>query len=335
VNDPAYGQFEIKTYGGTGAGNLSLRQATLKSDNSVYIQLAMDLGPLEVKKTARDMGITSTLKGYPAETLGGLEDGVSPLEMATAYASIASYGYRLRPTAIKKIKFPDGRVEKGRDLPARFRVKKTRIFEEGVAAEAMQILEQNIQGGTGGKAAIGCPAGGKTGTTDNNTDAWFVGSTPKYTTAVWVGYPNERIFMNTQYFGGPVDGGTFPAAMWGDYMKRIKGNFCEEFRAPKTPFVASPFFGKYAKSGGSLIGAGEPGVDSGESTPTPETDEDSGTGGVTAPEDGGEQDTGGGETPDQGDGTFDPDQYESEPQPPPDTQPPPAGNDGGATAPPG
>ena len=157
----------------------------------------MDLGPDEVKKTARDMGITSTLKGYPAETLGGLEDGVSPLEMATAYATIASGGYRLRPTAIKKIKFPDGRVEKGKDLPPRFRVKRTRIFEDGVAAKATEILEQNIQGGTGGKANIGCPAAGKTGTTDNNTDAWFVGFTPRHSTAVWVGYPNERILMNT------------------------------------------------------------------------------------------------------------------------------------------
>ena len=203
VDDPLYGQFEIKTYGGTSGGNMSLRQGTLRSDNSVYIQLAMDLGPDQVKQTARDMGITSTLKGYPAETLGGLENGVSPLEMATAYASIASGGYRLRPTAIKKIKFPDGRVEQGKDLPPRFRVKKVRVFEDGVAAEATEILEQNITSGTGGKAAIGCPAAGKTGTTDSNTDAWFVGFTPRYTTAVWVGYPKDDIQMNTLYFGGP------------------------------------------------------------------------------------------------------------------------------------
>ena len=82
VNDPVYGKFDIRTYGGRGAGDLTLRRATLQSDNSVYIQLAMDLGPNEVKKTARMMGITSTLHGYPAETLGGLENGVSPLEMA-------------------------------------------------------------------------------------------------------------------------------------------------------------------------------------------------------------------------------------------------------------
>jgi penicillin-binding protein 1A len=323
VNDPVYGQFEIKTYGGTSGGNMSLRRATLASDNSVYIQLAMDLGPDEVKQTARDMGITSTLKGYPAETLGGLENGVSPLEMATAYASIASGGYRLRPTAIKKIKFPDGRVEQGSELPARFRVKKVRVFEDGVTAKATEILEQNIQGGTGTHAQIGCPAAGKTGTTDSNTDAWFVGFTPRLTTSVWVGYPKDDIQMNGLYFGRNVDGGTFPADIWGDYMGRIKGSFCGDFAPPKTPFVSTPFYGKYAKSGGALTGGGDstttdPSTVVPQTTPTPDS-----TGG-TAP------DTGG----------FDPGQYEAPPQPPPDTAPPPAnggngtgGADGGAAAP--
>jgi penicillin-binding protein 1A len=327
IEDPVYGHVDVKTYGGVGAGNLSLRQATLKSDNSVYIQLALDLGPDEVKKTARDMGITSTLKGYPAETLGGLENGVSPLEMATAYSTIASGGYRLRPTAIKKIKFPDGRVEEGKGLPARFRVKKVRVFEDGVAAEGREILEQNIQGGTGTHAQIGCPAAGKTGTTDFNTDAWFVGFTPRHTTAVWVGYPKDDIQMNGLYFGRNVDGGTFPADIWGDYMKRIKGNYCGDFTPPEHPFVSSPFFGRYSKSGGSEM------EDDDESTDvTPDTSDDAnGTGGVTAPE--GTDDEG---TPDQDNGNFDPDEYEATPQPPPDTQPPPdAGNGGGATAPPG
>jgi penicillin-binding protein 1A len=210
IDDPVYGKFEIDTYSNRGAGSMSLRRATLASDNSVYIQLAMDLGPDEVKRTARDMGIRSTLKGYPAETLGGLENGVSPLEMATAYASIASGGLRLRPTAIKKIVFPDGRVEKGKDLPPRFRVKKVRIFEEGEAAKATEILEQNMQSGTGTHALIGCPAAGKTGTTDGNTDAWFVGYTPRLTTAVWVGYPKDDIQMNGLYFGATSTGALSP-----------------------------------------------------------------------------------------------------------------------------
>jgi penicillin-binding protein 1A len=324
IDDPLYGHIDVSTYSNSSGGNMTLRQGTLRSDNSVYIQLALDLGPDEVKKTARDMGITSTLKGYPAETLGGLENGVSPLEMATAYASIASGGYRLRPTAIKKIKFPDGRVVEGKELPRRFRVKKVRIFEDGVAAEAREILEQNIQSGTGGKAAIGCPAAGKTGTTDNNTDAWFVGFTPRHTTAVWVGYPKDDIQMNTLYFGGPVDGGTYPAAMWGDYMSRIKGNFCGDFEPPESPFSASPFFGKYSKSGGGLMEGDD------ESTDPTVTPDPTDSGGATAP------DTTGEAEPDQGADGFDPDQYESAPQPAPETEePPPAGADGGATAPPG
>jgi penicillin-binding protein 1A len=149
-----------------------------------------------------------------------------------------------------------------------------------------------------------------------------------------VGYPKERIFMNTEYFGGPVDGGTYPAAMWGDYMGRIKGNFCGDFQPPKTPFQSAPFFGKYAKSGGSLIGAGDPGASPSETPSGTGTDDttDDGTGGTVAPDEGSD----GAETPpDEGDGAFDPDQYESAPQPEPETGPPPAGNDGGATAPPG
>jgi penicillin-binding protein 1A len=308
---------------------MSLREGTLRSDNSVYIQLAMDLGPDEIKKTARDMGITSTLKGYPAETLGGLENGVSPLEMATAYASIASGGYRLRPTAIKKIRFPDGRVEKGDELPKRFRIKKVRIFEDGVAAKATEILEQNIQGGTGTHATIGCPAAGKTGTTDDNTDAWFVGFTPRLTTAVWMGYPKDDIQMNGLYFGRNVDGGTFPADIWGDYMGRIKGDYCGDFEPPEHPFTSSPFYGKYSKSGGSLTG-GETGTTTPDSTtaPTaPETEEDSApdSNGETAPDGDGDDEQG-----------FDPTQYEAEPQAPPETAPPPdTGQGGGATAPPG
>jgi penicillin-binding protein 1A len=337
VNDPQYGAFEIKTYGGTSGGNMSLRRATLASDNSVYIQLAMDLGPDEVKRTARMMGIRSTLKGYPAETLGGLEEGVSPLEMATAYASIANGGYRVRPTAIKKIVFPDGRVETGDKLPKRFRVKRTRIFSDGVAALGREILEQNIQGGTGTHAAIGCPAGGKTGTTDLNTDAWFVGFTPRMTTSVWVGYPKDDIQMNGLYFGRNVDGGTFPADIWGDYMGRVKGGFCGDWPAPKDPFDAAPFGGRYTDSGGSLIGAPENLQQQDGTTTTPAPSDTTTTPQATtpAPQDTAPapQDTTGQTAPQQDTGGFDPGAYESPPQDAPDTQTPAADGDGGAAAP--
>ena len=304
IDDPRFGPpFEVKTYGGTSGGNMNLVEATVRSDNSVFIQLALDLGPDKVADTAVDMGIRREhVKGYPAESLGGLEEGVSPLEMATAYGTIASGGYRNRPTAITKVTFPDG----DSDLPRRWKVRRTKVFEDGMTYEATKILEQNIQRGTGGRAATGCPAAGKTGTTDSNTDAWFAGFTPRLATAVWVGYPNDRTEMHTLFFGGPVDGGTFPAAIWGTYMKSIIGNFCGSFKQPKEPFVASPFFGEYATTGGGRLGYGSDEEDTSEVpvAPAPEVPED------TAPSGGTE---------------FDPEQYESAPQDPPDTEAPPEG----------
>jgi penicillin-binding protein 1A len=301
--------FDIKTYGGTGAGDLSLRAATLKSDNSVYIQLAADLGPDKVKETARMLGITSPLHGYCAETLGGLSNGVSPLEMANAYATIADGGYRNRPRAIRRVEFPDGKSE----LPRRWRVKRTKAFENGVTYEATQILEANVQGGTGTHAQIGCPAAGKTGTTDHNTDAWFVGFTPRLSTAVWVGYPNSRVEMNGLYFGRNVDGGTFPADIWGVYMKQAVGKYCGDFKQPTEPFVSQPFFGHYASTGREK-----------DSKDGAKNGKQDGTDKTTKPDKAGTNGTGGDNT--TGGNAFDPGKYETPPQGPPATKTPAPGD---------
>jgi penicillin-binding protein 1A len=322
IDEPAIcgDSFETKTYANDSRGRISLRKATLYSDNSVYIQLAVDLGPDKVAETAHDMGITSQLNGYCAESLGGLERCCSPLEMANAYATIASGGFRNRPTAITKVEFPDGESE----LPRRWRKHRTKVFSDGVAYKAAEILQQNITGGTGGNASIGCPsAGGKTGTTDLNTDAWFVGFTPRMATAVWVGYPNDRTEMSYLYHGGPVDGGTYPAEIWGEYMSQAAGR-CTSFPAPTEPFVASPFFGEYSKTG---VGEDEE-SDDGYITPTdpavPEEEEEpSDEEEQPEPEGNGGEDTG-----------FDPDSYESPPQEAPETVPPDSASPGGgATAP--
>jgi penicillin-binding protein 1A len=313
TDDPTYGHIDVSTYDGSSRGNISLRQATLASDNSVYIQLALDIGPDKVKQAAWDLGVRSKLNGYPAETLGGLEDGVSPLEMANAYATIASGGMRNRPTAITRVTFPDGRHE----LPARWKVRRTRAFEDGVTGKATEILEQNIQKGTGVAANIGCPAAGKTGTTDEFTDAWFDGFTPRLSTAVWVGYPTERVSMTTLYHGGPVAGGTFPAEIWAAYMKQAKGKYCGGFKPPKTAFHATPFFGHYSHSGGGKGGDSAAPTGPGAELPGG-TDE-------TAPQD----DNGGTDTGGNGTGGFDPGEYESPPQPSPDTKDP-GGEDDGA-----
>ena len=233
-----------------GRGSMNLVSATLASDNSVYIQLTSDLGPDKVKETARMMGIKSKLNGYCAETLGGLENGVSPLEMASAYATIANGGYRNRPRMIKKIVDPKGRRSSCR---ARWRVHRVKAFSDGVTYEATKILQQNIQGGTGTHANIGCPAGGKTGTTDKNIDAWFVGFTPRLSTAVWVGFPGSAaVSMNGMYAptGGNIDGGTYPADIWGAYMKQAVGKYCGDFKKPNEPFQSQPFLGHYAREGG-------------------------------------------------------------------------------------
>ena len=313
-------EYEVETYDKSAGGRMDLVKATIKSDNTVYAQLIADLGPEEVKRTAYDMGIRTKLNGYYAEGLGGLRLGVSPLEMANAYATIASGGMRNRPTAITRITFPDGKS----DLPPRFKVKRTRAFEDGVTYEATKILSDNMKQGTGTKAQIGCPAAGKTGTTDEHSDAWFVGYTPRLSSAVWVGYPRAQVYMKTEYAGQAVAGGTFPAEIWGDYMKRAKGGFCGDFKQPAVAARFSPFFGQYSRTGGKGR-SDDKGYDSG-----------SYNGGTYAPAPGGAapapatkpEKKKGGSKPKKDNGGFDPDAYESPPQPPANQGPAPAANPG-------
>jgi len=237
--DPKWGKIDINCYGGKCAGGSpNLVQATLRSDNTVYVRLALDVGPDKVKKAARDLGIKSELQGLPAETLGGLKNCCSPLEMANAYATIVSGGWRSKPKAITRVRFPDGKVD---DLS---KPQRHKAFDSAAMFEVTKILEANIKGGTGGRANIGCPAGGKTGTTDENRNAWFVGFTPRLATAVWVGFPKANIPMTNLFNGGPVDGGTFPAQIWGRYMKVAKGKFCGQFKKPKKAFQGKAFKGR-------------------------------------------------------------------------------------------
>ena len=300
--DPKYGQIDVKTYDNSYGGSMNLVEATTRSDNSVYQQLGLDIGPDAVKDAAKKMGVTSRLEGYPGEILGGLGYCCSPLEMANAYATIASGGLRNRAIGITKVVFPDGRTER---LDTKKRV---RAFEDGVTAKATDILQQNMTSGTGRSAQIGCPAAGKTGTTDNHTDAWFVGFTPNLTTSVWVGFPERRVEMYPPTTPISVAGGTYPAQIWGAYMKQVKRG-CADFEPPKTPFQSAPFFGRYATTG----------------APGGNASDGSGTG--TAPAPGTPTSPGGAEAPDgpQRNDTpnYDPDLYETPPQPEPDTQTPP------------
>ncbi|HEX8084395.1 MAG TPA: transglycosylase domain-containing protein [Solirubrobacteraceae bacterium] len=310
--DPKYGQIDVKTYDGSAGGPMNLVTATLKSDNTVYQQLGLDIGPDAVKEAAKKMGITSKLQAYPGEILGGLAYCCSPLEMANAYATIASGGLRNRAIAVTKVVFPDGHSEQP------FKRKRVRAFEDGVTAKVTDILVKNIQGGTGTKAAIGCPAAGKTGTTDNHTDAWFVGFTPNLVSSVWVGFPERRIEMYPPTTPISVAGGTYPAQIWGTYMKQVKRG-CGDFPPPKTPFESAPFFGRYASTGAP--GSAPTNDDYGGTNAYPN--------GGNAVDGGGPQDREGGGAGQQNDagGTgapaYDPDLYETPPQPAPDVQTPP------------
>ena len=145
------------------------------------------------------------------------------------------------PRAIRKVTFPDGKID---DLG---KPKRKRVITDGEAYEVTKILEQNVQSGTGTHANFGCPAAGKTGTTDNFNDAWFVGYTPPLATSVWVGYPNALTEMRSVH-GIQVAGGTFPAQIWHDYMT-VAHKDCLPFPLPQNPAKFSPFFGSHSATG--------------------------------------------------------------------------------------
>ena len=241
IESPVFGRWEVNTFSNSSGGRMDLRKATTSSDNTVYAQLDLDVGPEWVRETAYEMGITSELNAYPAEGIGGLETGVTPLEMSNAYATLADGGVHHAPNSITRVVFADGETVSHEQGEAQ------RAFSDGVAAEVTDVLRENVASGTGTNAKIGCPQAGKTGTTDSFRDAWFVGYTPELATSVWVGYPDEQRPMLTEYNGGSVAGGSYPALIWGDYMASARGQ-CRGFPAPQTPFEAKPFFGEFAKS---------------------------------------------------------------------------------------
>jgi penicillin-binding protein 1A len=242
IDDPDYGHWEVKTFGNSYIGTVSLTRATLSSDNTVYAQLILDLGPKKVCETAKLLGITTHLDCYPAEGLGGLTLGVTPLEMAGAYATLASGGIRHRPTGIERVVFPDGKSENLSSGEGK------RVLTDGEAYAVTKVLKANVQGGTGTAANYGCPAAGKTGTTDEAKDAWFVGFTPELSAAVWVGYPDAGVAMPG------AQGGTYAAPVWHDFMLPAHGDYCDDFPEPTEPAEFSPFFGKYSSTGSARTG---------------------------------------------------------------------------------
>jgi penicillin-binding protein 1A len=200
-----------------GGGTMSVAQATTDSVNVVFAQLDLDVGPENVTQTAHEMGIEAPLESVPAEGIGGLRVGVTPLEQADGYATLASGGIHHAPTAISRVEFPNGKVEETNPDSG------NRVLTEGQAADVTKILETVITEGTGaGYTYMGCSAeAGKTGTSEDLSDAWFVGYTPLYATAVWVGHPQSR---EETGFGGPTAG-----PIWRSYMESAAGGNCPSF----------------------------------------------------------------------------------------------------------
>jgi penicillin-binding protein 1A len=246
-----YPEYEVKTFEDTSLNkSVNLLQATLTSDNTVYAQLAADLGEETVTQMAYKMGVQEHLNGYPAEALGGLTVGVSPLEMADVYATLADGGYRNSPIAITKVVFPDGYTDTNWGIPHR-----VKALSNGVTATETEILHDNVESGTATRSAIDCPTAAKTGTTSNLVDAWLDGYTPDYSTSVWMGYPNKLIPM-TDVHGEPQQGGYLPAEIWHAYMAAVtEGKPCVEFPAPTEPISYQPFFGKFAVTGEQSVKA--------------------------------------------------------------------------------
>ncbi len=241
-------QFRVRNFGNTYSGPISLTQATTISDNSVYSQVGINsqVGTTRIARFAQRAGIRSPVSDNYAMILGGLREGVTPLDLAHSYESFAEGGRRVfnprlgapdeGPTGIAQLNCPVCPRQTIVDDPT-YR----RVLPPSIARKVHDILTTVVQpGGTAPPAAIsGVDVAGKTGTTSNYGDAWFVGWTPQITTAVWVGFPNKLVSMATDYNGGPVEGGTYPAIIWHDFMVQALQILASEQPAGKSAPMSS------------------------------------------------------------------------------------------------
>jgi penicillin-binding protein 1A len=211
----------VHNYENSDLGRISLATATQESDNTVYAQLTQLVGPGAIVRTAKQLGISSPLKNYFAIGLGA--EAVNPLEMARAFSAFDNGGLRIdgaafgnHPRAISVVRNEAGRIVDN-NLPVG-----RHVLTANTAALVTSLLQGVVRAGTGRNAQLsdGRPAAGKTGTTENYGDAWFVGYTPQLVAAVWVGYPTRLKPMLTEYHGDAVAGGTYPALIWKSFMER-------------------------------------------------------------------------------------------------------------------
>jgi penicillin-binding protein 1A len=299
----------INNYEGSAGGSATLRSATARSYNTVYAQVIQDTGVAEVGAMAKKLGISSAWVATPERhnleyALGAQE--VSPLDMASAYGVFAANGLRNPATPVLWVKDAGGAfLEDNRErVPER-------VLEASVAYNVTDILKGVITGGTGTAADIGRPAAGKTGTSSKNFDAWFVGFTPQLSTAVWLGYADQKTI---EIDGVEVTGGGFSSKIWKAYTDvALEGQPLVEF--PPRADVGSR---KNLDSNS----------DSGESTfsPRPRRSRSSGTGSrstATAEPEEETEPTESAEPSAEPEQTGEPEQPPTSPQPPPPSSPQP------------
>lgn len=200
-----------QNYSRTFSGKMTLRHALMNSVNVPAVKVAQEVGMHNILANAENMGIsTIVFKGDNndenlAAALGGLTQGVIPLDMASAYGVLANGGVHVEPQAIIRI------VDRNGNVLEENTAKGTQVISQKTAYIVTNMLESAVLHGTGGNAYIGRPMAGKTGTTDDTKDAWFVGYTPDVATAVWIGDDFDGTLQG-------LTGGTVPAAIWRDFM---------------------------------------------------------------------------------------------------------------------
>jgi penicillin-binding protein 1A len=233
-------RWRVRTYDGTYAGPETVAAATIHSDNTVYARLALDVGPDEIASTAQKLGVRTQLQATPSLALG--TGAVTPLDMASVYATLAAGGVYSRPLAIRRVVFPGGKGD-----TAWGEVQRTRVVPDWVAATVTRVLEENMLHGTGVGAHVpGRVDAGKTGTTDDYADAWFCGYTASLEATVWIGYPRAEIPM-LDVHGAAVSGPTLPATAWRLFMERtVERPGDEAFPAPVSPARFTPWSGRNA-----------------------------------------------------------------------------------------
>jgi penicillin-binding protein 1A len=214
--------YQVQNYNYVQRGPISVRHATEQSDNTVFVQLALDLGLENVAALANSMGIQSTIDTYPPMAIGGIGEGVTPLDMASSYSTLANGGTHMEPYLVE-------RVSREGEGDEEVTVQKheqtgTEVLSKDQAAAITQTLRGVVQRGTAGRyrnldAELGRPSAAKTGTTELFVDAWFIGYVPQLATSVWVGYPEERRSMIYVRGFPEVNGENFPLDIWSLYMQ--------------------------------------------------------------------------------------------------------------------